>query len=506
MMAEESESKRSQQLKALPTFFLCENELLYSEHLLQLHENEEGLKQHILSQVVFGSLEVSLKDIMKSFQSGQIDEAMLDKHLRFYLRKRNRQSYQQHLLFLARISLQSARSALTTQEQIPFLFKAIDFLRMYIHSTERVIDLRASSMIVHIFSVLPDSFDAKFLLEQKVYRLYAELYRMQRKAKKQGIAYRDSPLLRTRIAKLYVEQKNYYDGLTQFDVLANNLEIQNRQMPNTKIRLAQAHAWIANILQEMIHYAQPGQATILVNFIYRYNRDYASKSIPYPVPILQRNDAISRRQVKKKFIEFANKRHQVVEAIAQEVYQSGYSINMLVIDELILAKLPNPIIRALKASQNIKFVTVDTLFKHLEKSCNVSDSLRDKIWRALLSQEDNLKYSRISRLKRNPKWIDVYFHVLFQTAKNHEYLQHGDHVLDYAQKAFELIEPFSTISYLQDKIEVLRFMHRIAYSPKIPFRQWNKKKRKALIQEIQTKQGNFELELEQKKQMQNRLF
>ncbi len=503
-VAEETEFKTW--LRPLPKFFSCERELLHSEYLLHLHENEEGLRQNVLSQMIFGSLEVSLQDIMRDFEKGKIQEARLDKHLRFYLKKRNKQSYRQHLLVLARLSLQSARSANTEADRIPFLFKAIDFLRMYIHATHDTLDLRASSIIVHLFSTLPRSFDEKIVIEQKVFRLYAELYRIQRRAEKQGVEYRDSPLLRTKIAKLYVEQKNYYDGLSQFHVLANNLALQHRQTPNTKLKLAQAHAWIANILQEMIHYAQPGQATILVNFIYRYNRDYATRSVPYPVPVLKRNDAVSMRYVKKKFIEFANQRYQQVEAIAKEVYQSGYVVNPILLDELAFAKVPAPVIRALKTCQNTKFVSADALFTHLEKSCKISTPLRDKIWRTLLTQEENLKYSGLARLKRNPKWIDVYFHALFQIAKNHEYLQNGDGILNYAQKAFELIEPFAASQYLQDKIDVIRFMQRIAHSSKIPFRKWNKKKRKLLSQDVQVKQGNFEMELEKKNLIKNRLF
>ncbi len=477
----------------IPKFFQCEKELLHRPQVRDLHEAEAQQMQNVLMNLFSGKLEVTLKYLQKQLEQGKISEDAIDQHLRYYLRKGNIATYRMHLLFLTYTCLKQARLERTKEKQIPLLFKAIDLLRIYIQYTDEALDMMASSIIVHIFSVFPPAFDEKLELEREVFQSYAELFKTKRKTAKYGFGEKDNVSERIKIARLYAQQKNYYDAFVQFSKTLEIFQYRSDDDPQALLNRARSHAWIGSIFQEMIHYAQAGQATILNTFIYRYNRDYATRKNPHPITVLRRNDAIAMRQTKKDIIRLANDQYKAVEEIGDGVHSVGYQVTEAVLAGLNEAKLRPHLLKALKTLKEQIFGSREEFFEKLEELAKPppNDAQAEKIWQFVSSDAKNVSQYGKLQLRRNNKWIEVYSESMIKLAKNYEFLQMGDATLKYAQKAYSIVQPFSDRRYTAQKRSLLGYVKEVSESSRLSFAHTSKSQRNKAVQEVRSEMSKM---------------
>ncbi|MBF0289199.1 MAG: hypothetical protein HQM14_15380 [SAR324 cluster bacterium] len=460
----------------LPKLFQCEKELLHRRNIVALPETETAEGQGVLSHVLIGKLPVSLMDIRKKIEQGEECSTMIDSHLRHYLKKNDKNLYRQHLLSLAHLCIKQARAENHKEKQIPLLFKAIDMLRTYIQYCDEGIDLMASSVILHVMSTFPREFDEKLFIEKEVYKSYVELHKLKRRVSDIGYGDKENVALRIKLSKLCAQEKNYYDAFVHFGTILQIYKFRGADDPQAVLNRARTHAWIGNVFQELIHYVQPGRATILINFIDRYNRDHGTRRKPYPIAVLRRNDAIAMRKTKRDIIRLANAEHKAIEKIAEKVGSVGYQATEGVIVGLGLEKFKPHLIKALKEMKGTVFQTREDFFKKMKQITDPppNEVQQDKIWVYISSDAQNIQQGALGRLRRNNKWLDVYFESMFQMAKNYEYLDMGDDALKYAKLAYTILIPIRDRRYLEHKQDILNYAKDLCSTSNLTFRRNSK--------------------------------
>ncbi len=473
-------SGQEQSFLKLPKLFQCEKELLHRRNIVALPETEMAEGQGLLSHMLIGKLPVSLIDIRKRIEQGEECSGMIDSHLRHYLKKNNRELYRQHLLSIAHMCIKQARAEKHKQKQIPLLFKAIDLLRIYIQYCDEGIDLMASSIILHALSTFPKEFDEKLAVEKDVYKSYVELHKIRRRVSEIGYGDKENVALRIKLSKLCVQEKNYYDAFVQFGTVLQSYRYRGEDDPQAVLNRARTHTWIGNVFQELIHYAQPGKATILVNFIDRYNRDHATRRKPYPIAVLKRNDAIAIRKTKRDIIRLANEEYKEIERIAEKVGSVGYQATEGVIVGLEQEKFRSHLIKALKEMKGVIFQTREEFFKKMSQITNPppNEAQQEKIWVYVTSDSQNIQQGALGRLRWNNKWIDVSFEAMSKLAKNYEYLDMGDEAFKYAKRAYSILVPIKDRRYLEQKRDILNYVKELCSTSTLTFRRISKNERR----------------------------
>lgn len=461
----------------IPKHFQCEKELLLRRNIVTLPESEAVEGQGFVNNLLFGKLKVSLLALRKQIEQGKINEDSIDSHLRHYLKKEDTKIYQQHLLSIAQMCIKQARVEKDRNTQLPLLFKAIDLLRMYIQYSEEAVDVMASNVIIHIFSTFPDEFSEKWALEQEVFRHYVELHKTKRRVKDIGFGDKENVSLRTKIALLSAQQKNYYDAFVQFSNILTFYQFRTNDDPQVVLNRAKSHAWIGNVFQELIHYVQPGEATILKNFVYRYNRDHATRKNDHPIAIVKRNDAIALKQTKKDLIRLANEQYEAVEKLGAKIGNVGYRITDGVIAGLSQENLKPHLLKTAKALRGMLYNSKAELAKAFKEQSNPPPNAAqlEKIWVHASSESGNIQQGAMLQLKRNNKWISVYFQSMTRLAKNYEFLDMGDEALKYAKVAYQIMEPVTDRRYFEQKRSALNYLKDLYQSSNLRFRKISKK-------------------------------
>lgn len=477
-----SYGKKEESTIKIPKFFQKEKELLHRRNIRMLPEIEEAEGNSFFAGFFSGGmwggkLTVPLRQIRSQIEQGTIDEDAIDSHLRYYLKRQDHPLYRQHLLGIAYICLKQARAETHKEKQMPLLFKTVDLLRMYIQYSDDAIDVTASTMIIHIFSTFPMSFEEKWDLEKEVFQTYVELLKTKHRTAQIGFGDKDNVGLRIKIARLSAKQKNYYDALVQFSKILEIYKLRREGDPQVLLNRVRTHAWIGNVFQELIHYAQPGKATMLVNFIYRYNRDNATRKEPYPITVLKRNDAIAMRQTKKDIIRIANEQYKSIESLMSEIGQVGYKVTDGVIAGLTQEKFRPHILKALKAMKGNLYNSQEEFFQDLEKQSTPkpNEAQKEKVWVYVSSDAENINEGVMLQLKRNNKWIDVCFESMWQLAKNYEFLDMGDEALQYAKVAYQILNPISDRRYMVHKRDILNYKKDLCHSLNLTFRHMSKR-------------------------------
>ncbi|MBF0279572.1 MAG: hypothetical protein HQM13_17365 [SAR324 cluster bacterium] len=465
-------AKRPVSVLKLPKHFQCEKELLHRRNIVMLPDTEAEEGQGFINNLVLGKLKVPLIRLRQQIEQGEINEEALDSHLRYFLRKNDVELYRQHLLSIAYMCLKQARLATHKNDQLPLLFKSIDLLRMYIQYSDESIDVMASSIIVHIFSTFPDEFTEKLQIERDVFKHYVELHKTKRRVKDIGFGDKENVALRIKIARLSAQQKNYYDAFVQFSTILDFYRFRSSDDPQVVLNQAKAHAWIGSVFQEIIHYVQPGEATILRNFIYRYNRDHATRKKAYPIALLKRNDAIAMKKTKKDIIRLANDQYKAIEQLGTTIGEVGYKITDGAIAGLTQENYKPHLLKALKSMKGQLCNSKEELFKVFSDKSDPkpNDAQLEKLWVYVSSEAENVHQGAMLQLKRNNKWIDVYFQSMTQLAKNYVFLDMGDQALHYAKFAFGIMDPITDRRYFDQKRNAVNYLRDICGMSNLTFR------------------------------------
>ena len=154
---------------------------------MQASQREEERVNRV-SSWLSGRPQVTLYDLRyQLIEKNAMDEEALDAHLFHYIHRRELSLVRWHLLYLTHLHLNHAREITQGAVQFDLLFKAVDLLRMYIQYCEATLDMLASRMIVHIFSIFPYSYDYKWHLEAEICQNYFRLFKNQKKFCKKRI-------------------------------------------------------------------------------------------------------------------------------------------------------------------------------------------------------------------------------------------------------------------------------------------------------------------------------
>ena len=465
-------SSRPVSVLKLPKHFKCEKELLHRRNIVTLPETEAAEGQGFFNNLVLGKLKIDLTGLRHQIEQGEVNEEAIDSHLRYFLRKDDVDLYRQHLLAIAYICLKQARLATHKNDQLPLLFKTIDLLRMYIQYSNEAIDVMASSVIVHIFSTFPDDFAEKIQLERDVFKHYIDLHKTKRRVKDIGFGDKENVAIRIKIARLSAQQKNYYDAYVQFSTILEFYQFRASEDPQVVLNRAKTHAWVGSVFQELIHYVQPGDATILRNFIYRYNRDHATRKKSHPIALLKRNDAIAMKKTKRDIIRIANDQYKSVEKLGKRIGEVGYRVTDGVIAGLTQENFKPHLLKTLKTMKGTIYNSQEEMYKILGEKANPkpNDAQLEKLWVYVSSETDNVNQGAMLQLKRNNKWIDVYFQSMNQLAKNYVFLDMGDEALHYARVAFAIMDPITDRRYFDQKRSAVNYLRDICSMSNLSFR------------------------------------
>ena len=461
----------------IPKYFQGEKELLLRRNIVSLPETEAIEEQGFLNHLFGGRLKVSLLALRKQIEQGTVHEESIDSHLRHYLKKGNTKIYRQHLLSIAQMCIKQARMEKDKNRQLPLLFKAIDLLRMTIQYSEGAVDVTASNVIIHIFSTFPDEFSQKWQLEQEVFRLSVELHKAQHRLKDIGFGDKENVALRTKIALLSAQQKNYYDAFVQFSNILKFYQFRNDEDPQVVLNRAKSHAWIGNVFQELIHYVQPGNATILKNFVYRYNRDHATPKNAHPIALVKRNDVIAMKQTKRDLIRLANEQYEAIEKLGTNMDDAGYRITEEVLAGLTQEPFKPHLLKAARAMKETLYHSKQEMFQAFNEKAQppANEAQLETIWVHVSSEANNLQQGAMLRLKRNNKWISVYFQSMSRLAKNYEFLDRGDEALKYAKAAYRIIESVTDRRYFEEKRTALNYLKDLYKASNLRFKNLSKK-------------------------------
>ncbi len=475
--AELLKTKRPTSVLKLPKYFQCEKDLLHRRNIVMLPDTEVAEGQGFVNNLVLGKLKIPLIRLRQQIEKGDLNEEALDSHLRYFLRKNDVKLYRQHLLAIAHMCLKQARLATHKNDQLPLLFKTIDLLRMYIQYSDEAVDVMASSVIVHIFSTFPDEFNEKLQIEREVFKHYIQLHKTKRQVKDIGFGDKENVALRIKIARLSAQQKNYYDGLVQFSTILDFYKFRSSDDPQVVLNRAKSHAWIGSVFQEIIHYVQPGEATILRNFIYRYNRDHATRKKPYPIALLKRNDAIAMKKTKRDIIRLANDQYKTIEQLGETIRKVGYKITDATIAGLTLDNYKPHLLKALKTIKGNRYNSQAEMNKAFSDKATPkpNEAQLEKLWVYVSSEADNVQQGAMLQLERNNKWIDVYFQSMTLLAKNYVFLDMGDQALHYAKLALGIMESITDRRYFDQKRNAINYLRDICGMPNLTFRNMSKR-------------------------------
>jgi len=470
-------AKRPVSVLKLPKYFQCEKDLLHRRNIMMLPETEAAEGQGFVNNLVLGKLKVPLIRLRKQIEKGELNEEALDNHLRYFLRKNDVGLYRQHLLSIAYMCLKQARLATHKNDQLPLLFKTIDLLRMYIQYSDEAIDVMASSIIVHIFSTFPDEFNEKLQLERDVFKHYIQLHKTKRRVKDIGFGDKENVALRIKIARLSTQQKNYYDGFVQFSTILDFYQFRSGEDPQVVLNRAKSHARIGSVFQEIIHYIQPGKATILRNFIYRYNRDHATRKNPYPIALLKRNDAIAMKKSKRDLIRLANVQYKAIEQLGETIRKVGYKITDGIIAGLTQENYKPHLLKALKTIKGNRYNSQEEMNKAFSERANPkpNDAQLAKLRVYVSSEADNVQQGAMLQLERNNKWIDIYFQSMTLLAKNYVFLDLGDQAFYYAKLALGIMESITDRRYFDQKRNAVNYLRDICGMSNLTFRTMSKR-------------------------------
>jgi len=104
-----------------------------------------------------------------------------------------------------------------------------------------------------------------------------------------------------------------------------------------------------------------------------------------------------------------------------------------------------------------------------------NDAQLEKLWVYVSSEADNVHQGAMLQLKRNNKWIDVYFQSMTLLAKNYVFLDMGDQALHYAKLAFGIMDPITDRRYFDQKRSAVNYLRDICGMPNLSFRNMSKR-------------------------------
>ncbi|MBF0237875.1 MAG: hypothetical protein HQM12_09235 [SAR324 cluster bacterium] len=401
----------------------------------------------------------------------QLDPVMVDQHLRFYLKQKKQDTYQNHLLYLANLCLRLARNVRNSQQQINWVFRSVDFLRMYQQCDHKAIDIKVSALIVHIFSVFPEKYSEKFDNEQKIHQELRYLYHRQQRLSHTGATQNDQPVARFRLGQHYLKQKCFYDAFVHFSFVLDYLEQRPQAYSRGIFSKMRTHSALGHLFQEMIHFTQPGNATLLKHFVDRYNRDFSNEG-EWAITPFKRNDVVAMRKTKEDLVRMANHHFQQIEGTGQHMKNGGILITDAVLKFLDDFRYPADVVRAMRQSRKEQFLSKNQFQSVMESSLSqsLSEELVKELWTLLLKDRDNQTSLSYLKLKHHPHWKPLYSDALHQIARNYERMGAGDRALAYAKQACQVLPDSKEKYVLEQKRLLLTYIKQLCHDQELIFR------------------------------------
>lgn len=466
----------------LPQSFKFEDKLLRRNSVQTLDVYELDYLKQSLQQWFLPKPEVTLSDLKAQIESGKFSTTNLDLHLRYYFNRRHRERMPLHFLFLASHCLRQARRQNQKQEQIRWLFHAVDLLRQYVQYGMSGTDLLAAGTICHIMSVLPAPLSEKFFIEQEIYHNIVQLFKIRKQAASMRKRLDHMPT-RARLGRLFLKQGCFYDAYYQYCAIADHYGSQSGEDLQAWINQVKAHLWAAGVIQEIIHCDTPNEGVLWKLFIDRYNRDHTTEELPYPLPKFSRNDLLVRRRIQKALIRVANKHYRRIESLDKDLDQVGMKIPRIVMETARSEQFGKQLPKLLEKLKDDTFASPEEFQTAIKTQLKAHIAEKHVLYIRYLFQLDT--YNRTSKLKQglksNPDWCDLIQTAMQEMARNYEFLELGDQALSCLQHAWKVLQPQEGKHYFQAKKELLTRLKRLCYNRKLSFPKTTERQRREEI-------------------------